>query len=237
MRAFLALALVAVVAAACGITSSTSEPVREAPSLDSGEQPSRVVPLAGGATAAPLTLSIYDRSLALDEARTATPAELAGVEQLDPDAIGAYQTKTGEVLVTWTGSACPGAGDMFVGPGASEIVIVKGTSASCGAGDTVRGVYLLFRPTVDLKRITFTFARPAGRDGAGDRAPRGAYGSTIVTLPRTVLSAAIERSVPEKDSTPSGSAARAQMPPSVPTMTFQNPDPPRRSPTGQPERS
>jgi hypothetical protein len=164
VRTILALALAAaVVAAGCGITSSTSEPVAVAPSLAPGERPVQVLPLEGSVGEAPLTLRIYDRSLALDDARGVTKRELAELEPLsDANAIGSYQSVSGEVMITWLGSACPGTADVFVGPGVSEILIVPADGGECSNGSSVRGVNLVFRPNVDLKRISVSFARPSG---------------------------------------------------------------------------
>ena len=164
MRATLAIGLlVAVIAAGCGVTSSISEPVAVAPSLEPGEQPIDVVGLAGSNGDAPLTLRIYDRSLALDDARSATKQELADISgDLNANAIGLYQSVAGEVLVAWQGSACPGTGDLFVGAGVTEILIVPTAGGDCGAGPSTRGVNLTFRPSVDLERVSASFARPAG---------------------------------------------------------------------------
>jgi hypothetical protein len=164
VRTILALALAAAaVAAGCGIASSTSEPVAVAPSLAPGEQPVQVLLLEGSVGEAPLTLRIYDRSLALEDARSVTKRELAELEPLsDANAIGSYQSVSGEVMITWLGSACPGTADVFVGPGVSEILIVPADGGECSNGSSVRGVNLVFRPNVDLKRISVSFARPSG---------------------------------------------------------------------------
>jgi hypothetical protein len=165
VRPVIALALLAaVLAAGCAITSSTAAPAVPAPTITPGEQPARVVAVAGAGAAAPLMLRIYDRSLALGEVRTATPAELASIEPLPSNAVGVFQTKVGDVLLTWTDTGCNAAdGDMFIGPGVSEIVVVPGSAPSCGTAQTVRGVYLHFDPTVDPKRVSFSVAAsPAG---------------------------------------------------------------------------
>jgi hypothetical protein len=161
VRAILTVGLlVAVVAAACGIITSTSAPAAIAPSLEPGEQPVHVVPLTGSSGAAPLTLRIYDRSLALDDARGATQRELAQLEPLGDNEIGSYQSVPGEVLITWQASACPSTADLFVGRGVSEVLIVPAGGAECAEGSSVHGVHLRFRPNVDLKRISVSFARP-----------------------------------------------------------------------------
>jgi hypothetical protein len=157
LRAILVLGLfVAAVAAGCGITSSTSEPIGPAPTRTPGEQPSQVVAVAGR-SGGPLTLQVFDRSLALGEARTATAAELDGIDDLPPNAVGIYQTKVGDLLLIWTASDCPSAADMFVSPGVTEIVVVPALDV-CEGDPTLRGVYLHFDPTVDPKRVSFRVA-------------------------------------------------------------------------------
>jgi hypothetical protein len=152
---FLAALVAAAVAAGCGITGSIVSPVHDPPSPAPGEQPIKVIAVTGRSGDTKLTLRVYDRSLAVEELRSATKAELADVEPLDEHAIGSYQTVDGEILVTWMGEGCQGVGDLFVQAGVSQIVVVPVDGAPCQSDPTIRGVVLAFAPLVDLDRIHF----------------------------------------------------------------------------------
>jgi hypothetical protein len=141
--------------AGCGITSSSSAPLQPAPTPGPSETPVSVVQVGANVGGAPLALRVFDRSFALTNARSATAAELADVEQLDGNAIGVYHAIGREILVTWRGNQCPGTGDLFIGPGVDEIVIAPAVGAECSNGSNVRGVALEFKLAVDLEAIHF----------------------------------------------------------------------------------
>jgi hypothetical protein len=153
-RILLAAALVtAVLVAGCDIAgSSTGYP--PAPTPGASEQPARVVDLADREGVGAMTLRIYDRSFALTNARSATPAELADAEDLGENVIGAFGSGR-ELLVTWAGSTCPDTGNLFIGPGVDAIVLSPTVGAGCDATDNLRGVVLEFKLAVDLKAIRF----------------------------------------------------------------------------------
>jgi hypothetical protein len=161
LRAILALALIAAsIAAGCAVTSSSEAPAVPAPTISPGERPTHVIPVDVAPGAVPVTLRVYDRSLAIEAIRGASRAELAGAGPLDPNEVGAAQTVTGEIVITWSGSACGGGtSELFVAPGVTGIVVVPGATASCAAGEMVRGVVLAFSPPVDFGRVGFSIAR------------------------------------------------------------------------------
>lgn len=161
MRTIIATALLAVLlTAGCAISSATSEPLKPAPTLAPGERPTHVIPIRGSKGDAPLTLRIYDRSLAVEEARTATAAELAGLEPLDPNEVGVATNEKKEVFLMWRGNACPGgSADLFIAPGVTDITVVPDDAPSCAAVENVRGVLIFFNPSVDLKRIAVDIHR------------------------------------------------------------------------------
>jgi hypothetical protein len=138
----------------CGISSSSSAPLQPAPTPGPAEQPTTVLQVGANKAAQPLTLRVFDRSFAVTNARSATAAELANIEPLDGNEVGLYHAEGREVMVTWAGIACPQSGDLFIGPGVSEIVIAPSAAAECPAGANVRGVVLEFKLEIDLKAIS-----------------------------------------------------------------------------------
>jgi len=141
--------------AGCGITSSSSAPLQPAPTAGPSETPAALVQVGANVGGAPLALRVFDRSFALTNVRSATAAELADVEHLDGNSIGVYHAVGREILVTWQGNQCPGTGDLFIGPGVDQIVIVPAAGADCVNGSNVRGVVLEFKLAVDLEAIHF----------------------------------------------------------------------------------
>ena len=160
MRTIIAIALLAAsLTAGCAISSSTSEPLTPAPTLAPGERPTHVIPVNGSVGDAPLTVRLYDRSLAVEEVRTATKQELADLEPLDANEVGVAQTVKGTVILTWQGNACPGGtADLFVSAGVTDIVVVP-DDTSCAAGQSARGIVLFFNPQVDTKRVSFSIVQ------------------------------------------------------------------------------
>jgi hypothetical protein len=157
MRSLLLVASLAasLLVAGCGIGTSSSAPLEPAPTPGPTETPTRIVQVRAGDGDALLILRVYDRSFAVTDARSATAAELADVEPLEGNVVGAYQGVGREVLLTWAGTQCPESGDLFVGPGVEEIVIAPATGPECLKGSSVRGVMLEFKHDVDLAAIGF----------------------------------------------------------------------------------
>ena len=156
MRSLILAALVAAaLTTGCSIAESLVHPPHDPPSPALGEQPINVIPVAGRSADTFLSLRVFDRSLAVEAIRSATKAELADVEVIDPNAIASYLTVDGKIMVTWTGDGCQGSGDLFVEAGVSQIVVVPLENEPCSADSTVRGVVFAFSPSVDLERINF----------------------------------------------------------------------------------
>ena len=157
MRLVLIVASLAasLVLAGCGISSSSSAPLRPAPTPGIGERPAADLVIGAGRGDAPLNLRVFDRSFALTSARSATPAELADVEPLEGHTIEPSSGDGRAILLMWAGSQCPQSGDLFIGPGVSEIVIAPTAGPDCAAGANVRSVILEFKLGVDLAAIKF----------------------------------------------------------------------------------
>lgn len=160
MRSFLvAASLVAAVAVAgCGLTR-TSAPLEPAPTPGPAEVPARTVEVEGSTGDGRLSLRVFDRSFALIDARSATPAELVESETLDENTVAAYQTDENQILVKWTGSTCAEAGNLFIGPGVTEVIIAPSEAAGCDSTASIRGVVLDFKLGVDLRAISFDIRR------------------------------------------------------------------------------
>jgi hypothetical protein len=151
---FLAALVAATVAAGCGITDSSVSPGRPAPSLAPGERPITTIEVVADRGFSRHAINVYDRSLAVEEARSATKDELAGLSPLDFNEVGGYQTVEGQVTLAWQSDGCDGIGDLFVEAGVTQIVISP-VNAPCDAEPSTRGVVLTFNPQVNLKRIGF----------------------------------------------------------------------------------
>ena len=152
--------LVAAVAlAGCGITRSSSAPLEPAPTPGAAERPAHILRIGGSKGDAPMSLRVFDRSLTLIDARSATQAELVESEALDENTIAGYQTVGNEILIKWTGSLCAENGDLFIGPGVDQVVIAPTTAAACDPTQVIRGVVLDFKLGVDLKAIHFDIRR------------------------------------------------------------------------------
>lgn len=139
----------------CGISSSSTSPLDPAPTPGSSEQPAATLQVGANQGKEVLTLRVFDRSFALTNARSATGTELADVEPLGSNVVGMYHRESREILLTWAGAQCPQIGDLFIGPGVSQIIIAPSAGAGCAAGPSVRGVVLEFKLGVDLKAIEF----------------------------------------------------------------------------------
>ena len=162
-----AVALAAVVIlAGCGIAGPITGPADPAPTPGPSETPSRIVKVKGTNGDRDLTLRIYDRSLALTGARSATIAELADSESVRDRVVEAAQFTDGRrILVLWPGTTCLEVGDLFIGPGVNEVIVVPREQAGCEANSNVRGIVLEFKLKVDLERIRFDL-RPVAAGAA-----------------------------------------------------------------------
>jgi hypothetical protein len=160
MRSILLAAslMAAVAVAGCGLTGS-SAPLEPAPTPGLAEAPARTLQIEGSESDAPMSLRVFDRSLALIGARSATRTELVESEALDKNTIAAYQTVGNEILIKWTGSACAETGNVFIGPGINEVIIAPTEVASCDSTVSIRGVVLDFKLGVDLRAIRFHIQR------------------------------------------------------------------------------
>lgn len=155
----IAASLVAAFAVAgCGLTR-TSAPLEPAPTPGAGETPARVLEVEGSKGEARLFLRVFDRSFALTDARSATPAELVESEVLDEHTVTAYQTVGNKILIKWTGGQCAEKGDLFIGPGVEGVVIAPTSVAGCNPTEVIRGVVLDFKLGVDLSAIRFDIRR------------------------------------------------------------------------------
>lgn len=157
MRSLLLVASLAasLLVAGCGISTSSSAPLDPAPTPGATETPARILQVRANEGDALLIMRVYDRSFAVTNARSATAAELADVEPLEGNVVGAYEGVDREVLVTWAGTQCPESGDLFIGPGVDEIVIAPRIGPECLKGSSVRGVVLEFKLEVDLAAVGF----------------------------------------------------------------------------------
>jgi hypothetical protein len=152
----------AIALAGCGLSDPSTAPLEPAPTPGVSEAPARVVDLAGSKGNFRMSLRVFDRALSLTEARSATAAELAGSERILRDgAIAAAELAGGrQVLVLWPGRTCPETGNLFIGPGVAEVIIVPSVDEACEPMSNVRGVVLGFKLPVDLEAIEFD-VRPA----------------------------------------------------------------------------